>query len=117
MAQAPDPREPLISSYRDDPDMAELVKEFVGELPARMQALEAAWRERQLTHLTRMAHQLKGSCAGYGFPTIGTAAASLEGKLRELGATADEHRLALLASEFRALVDLCARAARPEGSA
>ena len=112
MPGSSDPHNPLISSYQDDPDMAEVVQEFVGELPTRVQALETAWRDRQLTSLTRMAHQLKGCCAGYGFPTIGTAAAALEQGLRALEPSAEEAAVARLASEFDQLIDLCSRAVR-----
>jgi HPt (histidine-containing phosphotransfer) domain-containing protein len=111
MSLLPDPHGPLISRYHDDPDMGKLVQEFVGELPERMDRLETAWRKRELQLLTRMAHQLKGCCAGYGFPTIGKAAASLEARLRDVGAE-DETRLASIASEFNQLIDLCSRACR-----
>jgi len=107
---APDPNEPLVSSYQDDPDMVDLVREFVGEMPRRLVALEAAWRERQVNQLTRLAHQLKGCCAGYGFPRIGVAAATLEERLRALESPAAEQQLEALKREFAELMDLCARA-------
>jgi HPt (histidine-containing phosphotransfer) domain-containing protein len=112
MSPQPDPKRPLIDSYPDDPDMAAIVQEFVGELPARMEALAAAWRGGRYADLRRMAHQLKGCSAGYGFPVIGTAAASLESGLRDLDNSATNGRIAALGAELDRLIDLCAKAAR-----
>ena len=68
----------LISDLADDPDLADLVEEFVAELPARVQALEQACADADLDALARLAHQLKGSAGGYGFPSITEVAAELE---------------------------------------
>jgi HPt (histidine-containing phosphotransfer) domain-containing protein len=105
-----DPNEPLISSYQNDPDMAELIRAFVGEMPGRLSALEAAWRERQIHQLTRLAHQLKGCCAGYGFEPIGDAAARLEEALRGLDSGSAERQLEALRREFADLMEVCSRA-------
>jgi len=100
----------LVSQFANDPEMAELVEVFLSELPDRVRALTAAWDTHQVRDLSRMAHQLKGASAGYGFPQIGDAAASLESKLRQVGVNEAETALKGLAGEFRSLVDLCARA-------
>jgi HPt (histidine-containing phosphotransfer) domain-containing protein len=112
MPSDPDPNKSLISSYQDDPEMGTIVQEFVGELPARMEALAAAWRGRKLDDLRRMAHQLKGCSAGYGFPSIGTAAAAIEQRLQTLDASGIEERLPALAADIDRLIDLCSKAAR-----
>ena len=104
------PGGPLSSQFAHDPEMAELVEMFVSELPARMEALGTAWSGKNIADLTRMAHQLKGASAGYGFPTIGEAAGTLEHGLKALNATAAQNAVESLAREYRALVDLCARA-------
>jgi HPt (histidine-containing phosphotransfer) domain-containing protein len=88
--------------------MAELVELFVTELPARINALRAAWVGRQLTDLARLTHQLKGAGSGYGFPAIGDAAGKFEEHIR--GLNDSEAALDALSSQFRDLVDLCARA-------
>ena len=103
---------PLVSQYAADPEMAELVQLFISELPVRINALEAAWTEARLADLKRMAHQLKGSCGGYGFPSIGAAAEALETGLRAIPGTDSQAALDGLAAEFRELVELCSRAAR-----
>lgn len=96
----------IVSQYASDPEMAELVELFISELPKRIEALNAAWNESRLGDVTRMAHQLKGSCAGYGFPTLGKAAGVLEDGLRGLAADGASG----VSEEFRALMDLCSKA-------
>jgi HPt (histidine-containing phosphotransfer) domain-containing protein len=85
--------------------MAELVAFFVSELPTRVEAIQSAWRARQIDTLTRLVHQLKGASAGYGFDPIGDAARAVELRLRgDQGPTVE--------STLAHLADLCARACR-----
>lgn len=110
MAQTPEnPHRPIRSMYADDPEMADLVETFVGEMPARLEALRAAWAEREIQGLRRLAHQLKGACSGYGFPTVGRAAQEFEDRLRGVDASAEES-LREMTREFEALMELCTRA-------
>ena len=112
MPDTPNPsgESPLVSQFANDPEMGELVQLFVSELPARLDALSAAWSQRRIADLTRMAHQLKGAGGGYGFPTIGKAAAALECSLRTLGTSANDNTLEQVTQEFKQLVQLCSRA-------
>ena len=98
---------PVRSQYADDPEMAEIIELFVGEMPRRMSDLAACWERRELERLTHMVHQLKGASGGYGFPALGEAAGQLERTLRQLldGGTAVE--LASLQGEFGQLLELC----------
>ncbi len=73
---------PLRSSFADDPDMAELVAYFVDEVPQRLAALRALCESGDREGVQRLAHQLKGACAGYGFESVGQAAASVEAPLK-----------------------------------
>ncbi len=98
---------PLQSLYADDPDMADLVRLFVSELPDRIASAERAWRERRVEDLTRLAHQLKGAGSGYGYPAITQAAAQLERELRELNA---REGVADVRDELDTLLDMCRRA-------
>ncbi len=100
----------VVSQFANDPEMAELVELFVTELPTRVNALQAAWHAGRIADLARLAHQLKGSSAGYGFSSIGDAAGALEGKLLSLRDSESEAAIDGLSAEFRKLVDLCARA-------
>jgi HPt (histidine-containing phosphotransfer) domain-containing protein len=87
--------------------MAELLDLFLSELPKRVDSVMNAWETRELNTLRRLAHQLKGSCAGYGFPTIGAAAGRVE-STASTNAPLDK-----LGSEVTELVDLCRRAMSP----
>jgi HPt (histidine-containing phosphotransfer) domain-containing protein len=101
---------PLRSQYADDPEMSELVELFVSELPARVNALTAAYEGRQAEQIYRLSHQLKGACAGYGFPTIGVAAAAVEAAVKASAQSADAS-LESIRSDLEALIKLCQRAA------
>jgi HPt (histidine-containing phosphotransfer) domain-containing protein len=104
--------DPITSRYASDPEMSDLVGWFVGELPARVSSLRAAWEAQRLKDLERLVHQLRGAGMGYGFPAISEAAGSLERRLVDLaGRPAPE--AAALAGEFERLVDVCARACAP----
>lgn len=104
--------DPITSRYASDPGMSDLVGWFVGELPARIDSLRAAWDGHRLKDLERLAHQLRGAGMGYGFPAISDAAGTLERKLMELSSRPGA-QAAALASEFDRLVDVCARACGP----
>jgi histidine phosphotransfer protein HptB len=106
MSTPPEPAGRIVSQYASDPEMAELIELFVSELPQRIEALNSAWNESRMTEVTRIAHQLRGACSGYGFPSLGKAAGALEDGLR----TGAADGASSLAGEFKALVDLCARA-------
>ena len=98
--------EPILSSLASDPDMQDLIRLFVDEMPTRIGALENAWNDGDLSTLERCAHQLKGASAGYGFGVIGQAAADLESTLHAERRELEDTRLG-----FERLVDLCRRAA------
>ena len=100
---SPDPT-PLLSSLSTDPDMLDLVEEFVQALPERVHAIEDAVTANDLDTLTRLSHQLKGASGGYGFDTIGQAAATLEQSAKAADSVAQ------LTSQVRELVNLCQRA-------
>ena len=96
----------LASNFASDPAMAELIAFFAGDLDHRIQDIRRSLEENNLDALNRLAHQLKGSAGGYGYPSIGHAAAKLEaatmqaesGQAKSLQASADE------------LIALCERA-------
>ena len=92
------------STFSDDPDMIELVEEFVGHLAERVEALETAVAENDLEPITRLAHQLKGASGGYGFDVIGEAAAGLE------AATQATESVAQVQGQVSELIALCRRA-------
>ncbi len=92
---------PLRSEFADDPDMAEIIAEFVSELPDRARAIESSFREGENETLKRLAHQLAGASAGYGFPDLGKKARELEHAILSLAAKAQGDQL----ERVRHLVD------------
>ena len=95
---------PLLSDYAGDPDMAELVEDYVMNLPQRIDALNNALASQEMEELRTLAHQVKGSAGGYGFMPITEQAAQLEMLLK------DQAELESIRKEVDALVDLCNRA-------
>lgn len=95
---------PIISQYSSDPEMAELIEEFVNALHERVISLENSLNTGDLAELTRIAHQLKGSCGGYGFDVIGQAAAVLETSAKAAQSVEQVSR------EVAELIQLCDRA-------
>jgi HPt (histidine-containing phosphotransfer) domain-containing protein len=69
---------PLYSTSIDDPDVADLIDDYVATMPQTIATMESAVAERDWSHLLRQSHRLRGSAAGYGFTTIGAAAGALE---------------------------------------
>jgi len=88
----------------DDPDLQEIVRQFVRDLPDRSSAMLRAAQTSDTETLKRLAHQLKGAGGSYGFPGITEAAASVEQAL------ADGLDDAVLRARVEALASLCRRA-------
>jgi CheY-like chemotaxis protein len=93
---------PLVSDLVGDPDLAELVDEFVADLPTRSAALQTAVRD--MAEVCRLAHQMKGSAGGFGFAPITAVAADIE-QAAKSGAEALD-----LGRRIAELSGLCARA-------
>lgn len=94
----------------DDREMAALVDFFVDELGARLRELETAWSSSDQRLLCRIAHQLRGAGAGYGFPDITRAAGELEDAVRE-----QPPAMQAISQKLQALVDLCQGVIRGHG--
>jgi HPt (histidine-containing phosphotransfer) domain-containing protein len=75
----------LRSQFADDPELAAILPRFIQRLPEKLQALEGALEYQRFEDLERLAHRLKGSAGGYGFPTLTEAALDLQ----EAAKTAD----------------------------
>ncbi len=71
-------KEPVYSSFSDDPDFAELVEFFVDAIPERIELLRESFQKQDIEQLRTIAHQLKGAGGGYGFEELSTHAARLE---------------------------------------
>lgn len=73
----------IYSSMAGDEDLADLVEVFVGEIPNRVEALNAAASLQDWKSVERYAHQLKGALGSYGFGTVMPFAQDLEAITRE----------------------------------
>ena len=98
---------PLRSEFSDDPDMAELVIEYVDKMPQRVHQMQTAFENSHREQLIRIVHQLKGSGGGYGCPQLTSVADHLEQRLLGIA----DQDLNAVDAEFRALIELCGRMA------
>ncbi|MGD0464724.1 MAG: response regulator [Tepidisphaeraceae bacterium] len=62
--------------------MRKAVEGFVNRLPARVDSLTSLVQTGEIEELRRLAHQLKGAGAGYGFPRITEIAARVESLIK-----------------------------------
>jgi len=99
------PKEKIISLYSDDPEIHDLIVEFIGEMPHRIRLANEAFMRGDRLRLQFWAHQMKGGAGGYGFMEITNRAADLETALLKQQST-EEILAALLI-----VIDLCERAA------
>jgi HPt (histidine-containing phosphotransfer) domain-containing protein len=77
------------STLAGDEDFSDLLSEFVKGLASRQQSLREYLQNRDEQRLTRLIHQLKGACGGYGFSSLTDAAGKIEDQLRG-GCSLDE---------------------------
>ncbi len=94
----------LVSEMADDADIVELVEMFVDELPEKMANMTKSLEDQDFDTLSHLAHQLKGSGGGYGFPAITEAAKILENNAK------GGRDIEALAEQVKALASLCNRA-------
>lgn len=105
--QQPSEQPAILSEFADDPDMIELVEDFVESMPERIESLRTAFESGSVEEVRRIAHQLKGASGGYGFGSVGSAAGELEAAVNH-----DEGiQLEAVEGLMRDLVDMCSRIA------
>ena len=80
------------SSLRGRPALAKIVREFADVLPALASEVRAQLDAGALEPARRLAHRLKGSAGGYGFPDVMRVAAAIEA-FAASGDAADAARL------------------------
>jgi PAS domain S-box-containing protein len=68
----------LESEMASDPDVGPLLAEYLLELADKAGVVDRAIAAADWPAVGRLAHQIKGSAGGYGFPTITAAAEQLE---------------------------------------
>lgn len=86
-----------------DPDIADLVPQYLARRRAELACLNAALQAADVAALQRAGHRLKGSAAGYGCAALGQLGAQLE-------AAADANDLRAAERAVRAIADWVSRA-------
>jgi HPt (histidine-containing phosphotransfer) domain-containing protein len=89
----------------EDPDMRDVVEEFVAGLHERLTELRQAHEQMDWELLTTLAHRLKGAGGSYGYPDISRLCADMERNFRaHQGADFSEYlqRLAALTAAAKA---------------
>ena len=66
------------SELADDPDLADILNDFVLGLPDQLARMREALADKRFDDLRRIAHQLKGAGGGYGYPALTESARGLE---------------------------------------
>jgi HPt (histidine-containing phosphotransfer) domain-containing protein len=59
-----------------------IIPEFVDGLPGKVRELRGSLESSDLPELRRLAHQLLGTCGGYGFAAVSEPARSLEQSIK-----------------------------------
>ena len=94
---------PLCSALASDPELQEIVRLFVEEMPERMSVFEKHLASGNWGELARAAHQLKGAAGSHGFAKLSSAAAELESTIKS------EADRKTIADATAALAALCRR--------
>ena len=63
---------------RDDPEMHDLVAEFVYGLDQRIEEIRQAFQKNDWETLGTLTHRIKGAGGSYGYPSLSALGASME---------------------------------------
>ena len=110
---AADDTVPLMSDLADDPEIAPILDAFVNRLGEQVLGMRDALAQGRWEELQRLAHNLKGAGASYGYPSLTEAARSLEDAAKAASAQDAGAALEALAALCRA----AERGHRPCGAA
>ena len=93
----------LVSTLAEDPEVKDLLRDFINMLPGKVEQFHALLKRRDPQALRQFAHQINGAAGGYGFPEITRSAGHLEAMLR------DGHSWEQITAATHALIDLIER--------
>ena len=82
VGQLSPPQKAVSHLLEDDPDLRDIVEEFVAALPERVEELRRAYEALDWDQLTMLAHRLKGASGSYGYPDLSAVAANMEQSFR-----------------------------------
>ncbi|MCK4626825.1 MAG: response regulator, partial [Phycisphaerae bacterium] len=74
----PENNELIISELIDDPDLGDIIGDFVEGLSGRLEEMRQSSSNNDHERLQRLSHQLKGAGGSYGYPMLTEAAKALE---------------------------------------
>ena len=75
--------EPIYSTHQADPQMTDLLKAFVAELPGEIRAMRLAAIQEDPPKLAYCARSMKASAGSYGFDVIAEAAGKIADALEQ----------------------------------
>lgn len=67
----------------EEPDMRDLVEEFVGGLSTRVTEFRDAFSRHDWEMLRTLAHRLKGAGGSYGYPDLSSLGATMEDQFKK----------------------------------
>jgi HPt (histidine-containing phosphotransfer) domain-containing protein len=67
---------------KEDPELRDIVEEFVDGLQSRLDELQNAFDANDWDQLATLAHRLKGASGSYGYPDLSALAATMESSFR-----------------------------------
>ncbi len=70
--------EAIVSELIDDPDLGDIIGDFVDGLSGRLEEMRQSSANNDHERLQRLSHQLKGAGGSYGYPMLTDAARTLE---------------------------------------
>jgi HPt (histidine-containing phosphotransfer) domain-containing protein len=97
-------------SQTNNPRVMEIVPEFVAALPTKVRKMIDLLERSDLSGLQRIAHQLSGTCSGYGFGPVTQPARTVEQSIKEGKAVES------VAAEVKTLIELIRRVDGYDGS-
>ena len=68
----------IYSSYHSDPEMQEIVKDYVNTLPIKLDNIDRAFERDDLPALRKIVHDLHGSGGGFGFDILSKYGGEIE---------------------------------------
>jgi len=81
-------------------DFVEICREFAGEIPGLFATLDGYFKDNDLAKTARVAHQIKGSSANFGFIGVSVPMAAVEASAKAGSLEGFSERLELARTNF-----------------
>jgi PAS domain S-box-containing protein len=93
----------VVSLFANDPEMAEILKEFIGRLPGQFEEMQPPCAAHRHEDLQRVAHKLKGAGGCYGYPSLTETCRLLEDAARGKDIDAETTAIESIAALIKAI--------------